>query len=68
MPIGYPQRIATIRNQQLQLVRERNVLQDQELELSHEITDAVRNVDTQYRLMQTNFNDRVAAEQEVEAR
>ena len=67
MPIGYRAEYSVIRNQQLQLIRERNVLQDQELELSHEISDAVRNLDTQFRLMQTNFNDRVASEQEVNA-
>ena len=43
------------------------MLQDQELELSHEITDAVRNIDVQYRLMQTNFNRRLASEDEVAA-
>lgn len=67
MPFGFRRELTTIRNQQLLLARERSVLQDQELELSHEITDAVRNVDTQYHLMQTNFNRRLAAEQEVVA-
>jgi len=67
MPIGLRRELTTIRNQQLQLVRERCVLQDQELELSHEITDAVRNIDVQYRLMQTNFNRRLASEDEVAA-
>ena len=67
MPIGFRRELTTIRNQQLLLARERSVLQDQELELSHQITDAVRNVDTQYHLMQTNFNRRLAAEQEVAA-
>jgi hypothetical protein len=67
VPIGLRRELATIRNQQLQLVRERCVLQDQELELSHEITDAVRNIDVQYRLMQTNFNRRLASEDEVAA-
>ncbi len=65
--IGNRRNLSTIRNQQLQLTRERCVLQDQELELSHQITDAVRNLDTQYRLMQTNFNVRVASQQEVAA-
>ena len=47
--------MATIRNQQLLLAREKAVLQDQELELSHEITGVVKNLDTQYHLMETNF-------------
>ena len=67
MPIGLRRELTTIRNQQLQLVRERCMLQDQELELSHDISDAVRNVDVQYRLMQTNFNRRLASEDEVAA-
>ncbi|HEX3997196.1 MAG TPA: TolC family protein [Pirellulales bacterium] len=67
VPIGLRKELTTIRNQQLQLVRERCMLQDQELELSHDITDAVRNVDVQYRLMQTNFNRRLASEDEVAA-
>ncbi len=66
-PFGFRKELTTIREQQLLLARERSVLNDQELELSHEITDAVRNVDTQYHLMQTNFNRRLSAEQEVAA-
>jgi outer membrane protein TolC len=67
MPIGFRQPLAAVRNAQLQLARERAILQDQELELSHQLADAVRDVDTNYTLAQTNFNRRVAAEQQVEA-
>jgi hypothetical protein len=67
VPFGLRRELATIRNQQLQLVRERCMLQEQELELSHQITDAVQNIDSQYHLMQTNFNRRLASEDEVAA-
>jgi outer membrane protein TolC len=67
MPIGFRQPLAAVRNAQLQLARERSILQDQELELSHQLADAIRDVDTNYTLAQTNFNRRVAAEQQVEA-
>ena len=67
MPIGFRQPLAAVRNAQLQLARERSILQDQELELSHELAEATRDVDTNYTLSQTNFNRRVAAEQQVEA-
>jgi outer membrane protein TolC len=67
MPLGFRKELTTIRNQQLLLTREKNVLQDQELELSHQITDAIRVLDLNYHLMQTNFNRRMASEQEVEA-
>jgi outer membrane protein TolC len=67
MPFGFRKELTTIRSQQLLLTREKNILQDQELELSHQITDAIRNLDLQYHLMQTNFNRRLASEQEVAA-
>ncbi len=67
MPIGFRQQLAAVRNAQLQLARERSILQDMELEVSHQIADAVRDVDTNYTLAQTFFNRRVAAEREVEA-
>jgi hypothetical protein len=67
MPIGFRRELATVRNQQLQLARERARLQDEELEASHALVEAVRNVDTNFALSQTNFNRRVAAERQVEA-
>ncbi len=67
MPLGFRRELATVRNHQLQLARERARLQDEELEASHALVDAVRNVDTNFALAQTNFNRRVAAERQVEA-
>jgi outer membrane protein TolC len=67
MPIGFRQPLTAVRNAQLNLARERSILQDQELEVSHQLADAIRDVDTNYTLAQTNFNRRVAAEQQVEA-
>ena len=67
MPLGFRRELATVRNQQLQLARERARLQDEELETSHALVEAVRNVDTNFALAQTNFNRRVAAERQVEA-
>ncbi len=67
MPIGFRQPLAAVRNAQLNLARERSILQDQELEVSHQLADAIRDVDTNYTLAQTNFNRRVAAEQQVQA-
>jgi len=59
--------MATVRHHQLQLARERARLQDEELEASHALVEAVRNVDTNFALSQTNFNRRVASERQVEA-
>ena len=67
MPLGFRRELATVRNYQLQLARERARLQDEELEVSHALVEAVRNVDTNFALAQTNFNRRVAAERQVEA-
>ncbi len=67
MPLGFRRELATVRHHQLQLARERARLQDQELEASHALVEAVRNVDTNFALAQTNFNRRVAAERQVEA-
>ncbi len=67
MPIGFRRELSTVRNFQLQVARERARLQDEELEISHALVEAVRNVDTNFALTQTNFNRRVAAARQVEA-
>jgi outer membrane protein TolC len=67
MPLGFRRELSTVRHHQLQLARERARLQDEELEASHALVEAVRNVDTNFALTQTNFNRRVAAERQVEA-
>ncbi len=67
IPIGYRLAMTGVRHHQLLLARERSVLQDMELEVSHQLTDTVRDVDLNYGLTQSNFNRRVAAEDEVEA-
>jgi outer membrane protein TolC len=67
MPLGFRQAMAAVRNEQLQLARERAVLQDQELELTHQLSNALRSLDRHYTLSQTNFNRRVATQREVDA-
>lgn len=65
--IGYRQQLAGVRHAEQHIARARAILQDQELELSHLLTNSIRNVDRFYTLSQTNFNRRVAAEDQVEA-
>ncbi|MHB9046747.1 MAG: TolC family protein [Pirellulales bacterium] len=67
MPIGFRKEMAGVRNAQLELAKQRAILQDQELELSHALSDAVRQLDRHYVLSRTNFNRRVAAQRQVEA-
>jgi outer membrane protein TolC len=67
IPIGFRRELSGVRHHELLLARERALLQDLELEISHQVGDAVRDVDLNYSLTQTNFNRRVAAEAEVQA-
>ena len=63
--IGFRSELANVRNQQLQYAKSKAVLKEQELELSHQLGDAVRNIVNHYTQTETNFNRRVAAEKEV---
>jgi hypothetical protein len=67
VPIGFRRELSGIRHQELLIARERAIYQDLELEISHQMASAIRDVDLNYRLTQTNFNQRVAAEAEVVA-
>lgn len=68
MPIGFRKAMAGVRNSQLLIARERARLQDEELQISHLLTSAVRNSDGWYQIMQTQFNRLVAAKQEEKIR
>ena len=65
--IGLRKKLAQLRHFQLQLARERAKLQDKELEVSHQLTDAVRQLVYNYELTQTNFNRALAADRQMEA-
>jgi len=67
VPIGFRRELSGIRHHELLLARDRAILQDLELEISHQLGDAIRDIDLNYGLTQTNFNRRVAAEAEVQA-
>ncbi|MDA1051938.1 MAG: TolC family protein [Planctomycetota bacterium] len=67
MPVGYRQGHASVRNAELQLSRERAILEEQEKQVVHELTDAVAEVDRAYALSQTSYNRRVAAKQHLDA-
>ncbi|HVT29895.1 MAG TPA: TolC family protein [Lacipirellulaceae bacterium] len=60
VPIGFRQGHAAERNAELQLSRERAILRDQQREVSHEVADAVGEVDRAYTVLQTSYN-RLAA-------
>jgi hypothetical protein len=67
VPIGFRAQLAAVRNAQLALARERALLQDQEHELAHIMTTAMRDIDRHYVVSQRNYNARVAAQAEVDA-
>lgn len=67
MPLGFRRELSGVRHHELLLARDRAILQDLELEVSHQLGDSIRDVDLNYGLTQTNFNRRVAAETEVNA-
>ncbi|MGA2060321.1 MAG: TolC family protein [Thermoguttaceae bacterium] len=67
MPIGFRREMAGVRNADLQLAKERAKLQEAELELSHQLSFAIRDMEDAERLSETNFNRRIAAQRQVEA-
>ena len=68
MPIGFRRELANVRNAQLKLAEQIAILEDMELDVSRELANAIRALDLQYELIQTNFNRWLASTQEVEAR
>jgi len=67
VPLGFRREMAGVRAAQLTLIRERKVLQEQELELSHLLADAFRDLSQNYQVGQTNYNRWLAAGKEVDA-
>jgi len=67
LPIGFRKELAGVRHAQLYLARERAILQEEELELSHQLAHAIRDLDGGYIVTRTNFNRRVAAQKQVDA-
>ncbi len=63
--LGFRREMAAVRNAQLDLTKEQVKLQEGELELSHQLAFAVRDLETDYVLMETAFNRRKAAEDQL---
>ena len=67
MPIGFRRELAGVRHAQLRLAREKALLEDMELDVSHGLTKAVRNLDANFQLSQTNAQRWAASQREVDA-
>jgi len=66
-PFGFRREMAGVRYAQLSLTRERKVLQEQELELVHQLQHAVGDLVANYQLAQDRYDQRAAAQREVKA-
>ncbi len=67
MPIGFRQALATKHNVEFRLAKSRAVLAAQELEISHELSNAFQMLDWWYQVAQSNLYRGQAAETEVAA-
>jgi outer membrane protein TolC len=68
MPIGFRRELAAVRHAQLRLAREKAILEDSELDVCHGLSHALRNLETNFQLSQTNSNRWNASNREVQAR
>jgi len=66
MPLGFRKELSGVRHAQLNLARERAKLKEAELEVSHQLAYALRELESNRVLAQSNFNRRVAATRQVE--
>ena len=65
-PIGNRSGHVAVRNAELNLTREKTVLKEQQRQLLHDLSAAFTEVDRAFVNMKTQFNSRVAVEQELE--
>jgi outer membrane protein TolC len=65
MPFGFRRGHAAVRNAQLQLSRERAVLDEQEREVLLGLSNAMAEVERAWDVAQTNYNRRLAAREQV---
>lgn len=68
LPLGFRRELANVRNAQLKLAEQIAILEDMELDAARELSQAMRALDLQYELIQSNFNRWVAATSELDAR
>jgi len=65
MPIGFRKEMAGVRREELNLCRQRALLQDAELDLSHSLSERMRTLEREFTATRTNFNRVVAVRNEV---
>jgi hypothetical protein len=65
--VGLRQASTAVRHAQLNLAREMTLLKEQQLRISHDLSNASRQISRSYLLMQNNYNRVEADKQQVEA-
>ncbi len=66
MPVGFRRGWAAVRNAQLHLARDKAVLEEQERQVMHDLSNALGDMQRAYQIMETTYNRRLAAQQNVE--
>lgn len=67
MPLGFRRGHAAVRNAELQLAREKAILEQTERDIAHDLSAAVAEVERAYLTSQTNYNRRRAAREQLAA-
>ncbi len=67
VPVGFRRELANVKNAQLKLAREMARAEDMELDVTRELQHALRALDTNYQLAQTNFNRWISTTLEVKS-
>jgi|GEM_PF-117878 len=67
IPLGFHKATSGVRTAQLQLAKDRSLLQEAELTVVHQVTDSMRAVEDQYELARANYNRLLAARRQVKA-
>lgn len=66
LPVGFRRGWAAVRNAQLNLAREKAILEEQERQVIHDLSNAVGDMQRAYEIMETTYNRRLAGQQNVE--
>ncbi|TXT38480.1 MAG: hypothetical protein FD138_364 [Planctomycetota bacterium] len=66
MPLGFRAAHAQVQNIELRLAKARDILQAQEIDISHEVAQDFQSIAVQYTTAQSNFNRFRAAQQRVQ--
>ena len=66
MPVGFRRGYAAVRSAQLNLARDKAVLEEQERQVIHDLSNALGDMRRAYRIMETTYNRRLAAQQNAE--